>query len=216
MAARFFEKLLTFLFDVVAINVAFVTAFWLRYKSNFFPEAFNPDIDISSYFVPALILTVAWIVLFFITGLYRDWNKESRLDEFMVVSRTVVIGIFLLFLITGAPQIIDFAKTGDVKTFFTRTKLATLFTYGICMLFFSNVNRFTVHTVLTWLFVKGIGVSRVLIIGAHKSGEQLLDDLKRYPSLGYEVKGSLMTMEGRKARFAAVFGSWEPIPIFLK
>jgi len=27
MAARFFEKLLTFTFDVVAINIAFVTAF---------------------------------------------------------------------------------------------------------------------------------------------------------------------------------------------
>ena len=215
MAARFFEKLLTFSFDVVAINVAFVTAFWLRYKSNFFPEAFNPDIDISSYGVPALIFTIAWIVLFFITGLYRDWYKESRLDEFMVVSRTVVVGIFLLFLITGAPRIIDFAKTGDVPTFFTRTKLATLFTYGTCMLFFSNVNRFTMHTVLTWLFVKGIGVSRVLIIGAYKSGEQLLNELKRYPSLGYEVKG-FIDDDGRKKGTSCgglpVLGTYSDIP----
>jgi exopolysaccharide biosynthesis polyprenyl glycosylphosphotransferase len=215
MAARFFEKLLTFTFDVVAINVAFVTAFWLRYKSDLFPEAANHDIDISSYFVPAIIFTIAWIVLFFITGLYRDWYKESRLDEFIVVSRTVAVGTFLLFLITGAPQIIDFAKTGDVQTFFTRTKLATLFTYGACMLFFTNINRFTMHTILTWFFIKGIGVSRVLIIGAHKSGEQLLSNLKKYPSLGYEVKG-FIDDDGRKKGALhgglPVLGTYSDIP----
>ena len=37
MAVRFIEKALTFLFDVIALNVAFATAFWIRYKSNFFP-----------------------------------------------------------------------------------------------------------------------------------------------------------------------------------
>jgi hypothetical protein len=38
----------------------FVTAIWLRYKSDLFPEASNPDLDISSYFVPAVIFTIAW------------------------------------------------------------------------------------------------------------------------------------------------------------
>jgi exopolysaccharide biosynthesis polyprenyl glycosylphosphotransferase len=219
MAVRFLEKLLTFTFDIVAINVAFGTAFWLRYKSNFFPESFNPNIDISLYFVPALILAGAWALLFFMTGLYRDWFKESRLDEFFVVSRTVCVGIFLLFLITGAPQLMDFAKTGDISVFFTRTKLATLFTYAVCMLFFANVNRFTMHTVLSWLFVKGIGVSRVLIVGAHKPGEDLLRELRRFPTLGYEVIG-FIDDDGRKKGTLCggvpVFGTYSEIPAVIK
>ena len=137
MAIRFLEKLITFLFDIIAINVAFFTAFWLRYKSNLFPESFNPYLEPLAYVTPALVMCAVWIILFFFTGLYRDWYKESRIDEFLVVGRTVMTGTFLLFVVTSAPQIIDFANSGDPRVLFTRTKFATVLTYGICMLFFA-------------------------------------------------------------------------------
>ena len=108
MAVRLLEKLLTFLFDILAVNVAFIAAFWLRYKSNLFPEAFNPNLDLANYLTPAMIFSAMWAFLFFVTGLYRDWYKESRLDELFVVSRTVFTGMFLLFLVTSAPEIINF------------------------------------------------------------------------------------------------------------
>ncbi len=213
--ARFLEKLVTFLFDAAAVNVAFVTTFWLRYKSNFFPEAYSPDVDFSTYIVLSLSFTCGWIVLFFLTGLYRDWYKESRFDEFVVVLRTVMIGMFILFLITGGPQIIEFATTGSLSVIFTRTKFATLFTYGSCMLIFATINRFVTHTALAWFFARGIGISNVLIIGANKSGEELLADLKRYPALGYSVKG-FIDDDGRKKGVACgeipVFGTYSDIP----
>jgi exopolysaccharide biosynthesis polyprenyl glycosylphosphotransferase len=215
MVARFFEKIITFLFDVIAVNIAFVTTFWLRYKSNLFPEAYNPDIDFASYFVLSLSFTAGWIALFFFTGLYRDWHKESRLDEFVVVLRTIVIGMFILFLITTAPQIIELAKTGDLTVIFTRTKLATFFTYGSCMLFFATVNRFMMHTALTWLFVKGIVRNNVIIIGATKSSEELIANIKRFPALGYQVKG-FIDDDGRKKGTLCgglpVFGTYSEIP----
>ncbi len=215
MAARFLEKLLTFSFDVIAINIAFVTTFWLRYESDFFPETYNPAIDFSSYFMPSLIVTPAWALLFFFTGLYRDWYKESRFDEFVTVTRTVFAGIFILFLITGAPQLITFAQTGNFSVIFTRTKFATVLTYGGCMLFFATINRFGMHTLLAWLFAKGIGVSNVIIIGANKSGEDLLCNIKRYPALGYEVKG-FVDDDGRKKGASCgglpVLGTYSDIP----
>jgi FlaA1/EpsC-like NDP-sugar epimerase len=215
MGARFLEKLITFLFDVIAVNIALFTTFWLRYKSNFFPETYNPDIDFSSYFILTLSFTAGWMGLFFFTGLYRDWYKESRLDEFFVVLRTVLFGMFILFLITTGPQIIEFAKTGDLAAIATRTKFATFLTYGSCMLFFATANRFVMHTILTWLFVKGIAKSRVVIIGAHKSGEDLLANIKRFPALGYEVKG-FIDDDGRKKGTLCgglpVFGTYSDIP----
>ena len=39
MGIRIFEKLLTLLFDIIAINVAFFATAWLRYASGLFPEA---------------------------------------------------------------------------------------------------------------------------------------------------------------------------------
>jgi exopolysaccharide biosynthesis polyprenyl glycosylphosphotransferase len=219
MGARLLEKLITFVFDIIAVNVAFFTTFWLRYKSNLFPETFNPDIDFSSYFVLTLSFTAGWIGLFFFTGLYRDWYKESRLDEFVVVLRTVLFGMLIIFLITTGPQIIDFANTGKISVIVTRTKFAMLFTYGFCMLFFATADRFIMHTILTWLFVKGIAKNRVVIVGASKSGEDLLESIKRYPALGYEVKG-FIDDDGRKKGSLCgglpVFGTYSDIPAVIR
>ena len=197
MLARFLEKCFTFLFDFLAINIAYFAAFWLRYYSNIFPETFNPELDLASHLIPSLTIATLWILLFFFTGLYREWYKESRLDELFVVARTVLFGIFLLFLVTSAPQIIEFAQKGDPRILFTRTKFTILLIYGFCMLFFATVNRFMMHTILTMLFSRGIAVSNVLIVGANPSGAQLAMDINRFPKLGYRVIGYIDD-DGRK------------------
>lgn len=197
MAVRFIEKLVTFLFDILAINVAFFTAFWLRYQSRIFPESFNPYVEPLAYLTPALVMCAVWILLFFFTGLYRDWYRESRVDEFFVVGRTVLTGIFLILVVTSAPQIIDFAKSGDPRLLFTRTKFATVLIYGACMLFFAASNRFTMHTILGFLFSRGIAVNRILIIGANSSGELLVKNISQYPHLGYKICG-FIDDDGRK------------------
>ncbi len=219
MALRLLEKLITFLFDFLAINIAFFTAFWLRYKSNLFPEAFNPSLELSTYLQPSLTVASLWIILFFFTGLYREWYKESRIDEFFVVSRTVFSGLFILFLVTSAPQVIDFVHSGNPKILFTRTKIPILLTYSSCMLFFATANRFVMHTILTFLFTKGIAISRVLIVGANDSGRQLLKDLKNYPQLGYKVSGFIDDNPARineKIGEVSVSGCYQDIPQIVK
>lgn len=219
MFARFIEKALTFLIDIVAFNVAFATAFWIRYKSNFFPESFNADIEFSSYILLSITVAGCWAALFFVTGLYRDWYKESRLDEFFVVVRTILIGIFLLFLITSASQIIDFATSGNFEQVFTRTKFAVLITYAVCLVFFTTADRFIMHSLLSFLFVRGIGVSKVLIIGAQEPGAQLLDELKHYPQLGYQVKGFVDDngrLTGTQCGGLPVLGTYSDIPALVK
>jgi FlaA1/EpsC-like NDP-sugar epimerase len=197
MGSRFFEKLFTLIFDLMSFAVAFIATFWLRYQSNLFPESFDPAQDLSSYILPLIIMGCAWVLLFFITGLYRDWYKESRFDEFFVVSRTVIIGTTGLFLVTGAPQLIQFATSGDFSVFFTRTKFATLLTYGGCMLFFATLNRFSMHSIASWLFTRGIGTRKMLIIGANEFGEKLAAQMRKFPQLGYRITGFLDD-DGRK------------------
>ncbi|MBN1130560.1 MAG: sugar transferase [Chitinispirillaceae bacterium] len=219
MGNRVLEKLLTLLFDVTAITVAFYTTLWLRYFSRIYPETYNPDIDLSSYFIPSMVMNGCWIALFFFGGLYREWYKESRLDEFLVVARTVLIGMFGLFLITSAQQIVDFASTGDWRHLFTRTKTASILTYGGCMLFFATLNRFAIHSFRSFLFTKGIAVSKVLIIGANESGERLIKEIHAYARLGYRVVG-FIDDDGRKTgqQHAGypVLGTYSDIPEIVK
>jgi exopolysaccharide biosynthesis polyprenyl glycosylphosphotransferase len=166
-----------------------------------------------------MVMNSCWIVLFFFGGLYREWYKESRLDEFLVVARTVIIGMFGLFLITSAQQIVDFANTGDWRIMFTRTKTASLLTYGSSMLFFATLNRFTIHSFLSFLFKKGIAISKVLIIGANESGERLVREIHAYARLGYRVVG-FIDDDGRKngQEFSGypVLGTYSDIPAIVK
>jgi len=220
MGIRFIEKPLTFLFDICAINVAFFTAVWLRYVSHLFPESYIPHIDFLLYINPTLLLiNCMWLFLFFINGLYREWYRESRFDEFVLVARAVAIGIFFVFILTSSKQIIAFADTGDLRVLFTRTKLATLFSYGVCMLFFSTVCRFAIHSLLSVLFSRGIGVSKVLIVGANQSGELLVKEIHAYARLGYRVSG-FIDDDGRKkgTTFAGykVLGTYSDLPAIVK
>lgn len=214
MAIRVIEKIITFIFDFLAINFAFFTAFWLRYKSNFFPNTYNPSVELISYLQPSIIVALIWITLFFFTGLYRDWYKESRIDEFFVVSRTVLFGLFLLFLITSAPQIFEFVYSGHPGVFFTPTKFPILITYGSCMLFFATINRFAMHTILAILFAQGIAVNKVLIIGANDSGKKLIKNLINYPHLGYKVIGLIDNddnLKGKLIEGKSVLGNYHDI-----
>ncbi|MFP4416908.1 MAG: sugar transferase [Chitinivibrionales bacterium] len=215
MGTRLAEKVLTFVFDILAFFVAFYTTFWLRYQSGFFPEALNPALNFNDYYHPMVILSCGWAILFFITGLYRDWYKESRLDEFFAVAKTVLVGTFLLFLLTSGPQIIAFARSGDPQILFTRTKFATLFTYGGCMLFFATFDRFMMHSFLAWLFSRGIGVQSLVIIGATEEGEKLFKKISGFPQLGYRVVGFIDDDGRKKGNTIAgkpVLGTYSDIP----
>ncbi len=219
MGTRFFEKIITFLFDILAVNAAFAATFWLRYKSSLFPETYNPDLLFADYITPSVILTVLWILLFFFTGLYRDWYKESRIDEFFVVARTVLFGIFILFLLISADEIIQFATTGSRPTLLTRTQLVFLTTYASCMLVSATINRFAMHTLLAWIFSKGIWVKNIVVVGATDEGKKLVREIDTYPHLGYKVIG-FIDDDGRKKGTECgglpIFGTYSNLPEIIK
>jgi len=220
MGIRLFEKVLTVLADILAINIAFFSTIWLRYASGIFPETYNPQIDFSSYVNLVLVfINAMWLFMFFVNGLYREWYKESRFDEFLVVTRAVFAGMLLVFIITSSQQIIDFIHTGSWKLLFTRTKLATLATYGSCALLFASLSRFIIHSLFPIFFSRGIGMGKVLIIGANPSGERLVKEIHAYSRLGYRVEG-FIDDDGRKkgSVFAGhkVLGTYSDLPSIVK
>ncbi len=219
MGTRIFEKILTFIFDFVAISLAFAAAFFLRYKSGVFPSTYDPNLLFADYRDPMLILSGTWLILFFLTGLYRDWYKESRVDEFFVVCRTVLFGAGLLFLIISADDIITFARTGVVPHLFSQTRFTVLATYIGCVLVMATLNRFLMHTLLAWFFARGIWVSKMAIIGADDSSHSLIRSVHQHPQLGCEVVGFFDKDGAKKNTVVAghpVFGDYSDMPETIK
>ncbi len=216
MGNRFLEKLITFLFDALAINGAFLCAVWLRFQSGFFSSSYNPDMVFSNYFIPSLMTTVLWLFFYFLTGLYRDWFKESRLDEFLVVARTVIIGILVLFVMLVSDQLVEFVQTGRLPNLFSQTRVATLFTYGGCLLVSSTAIRFIMHTLYANLYKKGIAVRNLAIVGAHDTALKLINEVKQYPQLGYKFVGFIDEEMSGEYEGNPIIGKFKDIPHLTK
>jgi hypothetical protein len=91
-------------------------------------------------------------------------QRVTGVIECFVVSGQFFIGIFLLFLLTTAPEIIEIQQKSRFLDAFTRTRFAILFTYGACMLFFAAVITFYMHTIMGLLFAKRICCIIIFII----------------------------------------------------
>ena len=56
MSVRFAEKAVTFLFDLFAVNIAFFTAYWIRFSSGLFAHETGAAPATFTYLEPSFIL----------------------------------------------------------------------------------------------------------------------------------------------------------------
>jgi len=212
MGNRALEKLLTFFLDAVMFTASFWLVFWIRYESGFFLGTFDPKSIPENYLIPSVILNSLWLFLFFITGLYRDWFKESRLDEFLVVSRTILFGIFTLFVIASSEQLISFFENGELPDLFSHHQTVIVLIYGAVILTITTMNRFILHTIHASLFRKGIGVRNLAIVGANDSADKLVHELSTHSQLGYRVVGFIDEEQTGEHIGFPILGTAEDIP----
>lgn len=194
---KYIIKPLVFIGDFLFINLAFAAIFWLRFQSGYLTASYDPDKLLADYLAPMLLIWVYWFILFIFSGLYRNWTKESRVDQAIVVIKTITIGILFISLITSWNQIMELVKTGDWHVLFTRTKATIILQYWISLSFFTVFDRILLDTIFKRLMASGIGANSVLIIGANESGKELRASLDKYPTLGHRVVG-YVDDDGRK------------------
>lgn len=186
---KYFLKLLIFTGDFLACNFAAAFIFWVRFKSGFLPDTYNPEKTLLEYSDTLFVLWAYWIILFLFSGLYRNWTKESRFDQAFVVFRTIVTGCLFIFLATGYEQFLGFFESLDWRVVFTTSKAVTLLQYGLSLILFCTLDRILLDTLFKKLLIRGIGADNVAVVGANESGLELMKKVERYPALGYHVIG---------------------------
>ena len=82
-------RYLAFLADLTSINLSLILIFWLRHLSGFFVSSYDPSRSFWHFSQPALLLSLAWVVYFFFSGLYRDWFLHSRIAQIILVSKEI-------------------------------------------------------------------------------------------------------------------------------
>ena len=163
--------------DVVLINLGFVLAYWIRYQFQWpLPVAAENYIPFGAYVPMEVILTTLLIVGYAFQKVYVYRRGRSWLDETQALLNGTATGVMSMVVITYFLPDLSYSRTLFPISAMTIFALLTL-------------SRIVRSTVLKQLRKKGIGIRRILIVGAGELGRTVMRTIAAHPELGYQVAG---------------------------
>jgi len=163
--------------DIVLINIAFALSYYVRYQLQWIravAEAFY--VPFSAYVPVSLALTAILLLVFKAEGLYDRRRGSSWLDDtytiFTGTLASIAIMIFIFFLYRA--------------NFYSRL----IFLYAVLLIgTFLSLSRLVERRVAHYMRRRGVGVDRVLIVGAGVVGKAIMRSILARPELGYRSVG---------------------------
>jgi exopolysaccharide biosynthesis polyprenyl glycosylphosphotransferase len=162
---------------MVLINLAFAAAYWVRYDLQWFRSVDPANYAPFRMYIPfALVLTVLLMIAYKLGGVYNQPRGASWLDEVYALVGSTTTGIVIVTAITFWFRPLVYSR------------LMFLWAGGIIITLLS-LSRLIKRWVLESRMRRGIGVDRLLIVGAGEVGRRLMRNIVAQPELGYQVIG---------------------------
>ncbi len=162
--------------DAAFVWLAFMLAHFLRYEREVGGEIqFWNDEPFSTFYKPAALFLGLSLFVFQVRGVYTLPRSTTFLDE-----STLVIG----GLITAMAGVVLAAYFLG----FFPSRLMFLYAW-ITALVFLIVKRGFLRHARKWLWERGIGVDRVLVVGSGAAGQRVMQAMLGQPSLGCNLVG---------------------------
>lgn len=190
------EKLLIFISDFIFINSAWAVYYYIRIETGWIPY-----LTPTSFFVPSLVIYIYWLIVFGFSGLYQHWFVRSRFDEFSSVVKYVSIGCFILFFAIFLDDAVN--NTRAISRYL-------ILIYWSLMIFFVSIGRILIRSFQINMLEKGIGLRNTIIIGTGQRAIDLNTLVKKFPQLGYNVKG-FVSLNGKIINEYKLLGTLEEI-----
>ena len=170
--------------DVVAVGLALIAAYYLRYRFGWF-EGTPPNRFL--FLAPvAIAFAGATVIGGLSLGMYSRFRTAGPIDRVARSAGMVTIGVLLA---VTATFFIFIDRLEPV-----RNVMPIAWLLGIA---FVALGRSLLATALRVLAQRGIGVQRVLLIGAGAEGREVGGRLTRDPSRRYQLVGFLDDFESR-------------------
>ena len=194
--------------DVILINLAFACAYWIRYSLQWFAEVDEAFLVPFASFVPiSLATTVLLIGIYKLTGVYNMPRGASWFDEVHRLTTSTATGIILMVFV-----IVFFFR----PLFYSRL---VFFYASVLIVLFLSLSRLGKRSARNWLRRRGLGVDRLLIVGAGEVGRTVMRNIVAQPALGYQIVGFVDDDPGKGStdigRFKAL-GNTANIPQVVK
>jgi len=169
------ERAFLILADILALNLGLFLMYWLRFRSGVAPAV--ADLSPVSYLIPALWITIYWLIIFAFNGLYKTSWDVSRIDEALSLFKAITLGVLVMAV-----------ATLDLSDPFPISRLV-VFGYWLTLLVLLNIFRLSVRGVEKHFQSRGYGRRRAVIVGVAERGEMLLREICEYRALGYDILG---------------------------
>ena len=175
--------------DVLAIIVSFTVFYGIRVNSGLF--SFPPAAPLPDFLQVTSFVVLAWLALFWFSGVYIAVHNRALFDEFISVLKVISLG----FVVLVTAIYIDIATSGvpsDVSAAEPESnRFVSLLIYFLLMTSAIGLGRYVVRRGLRRLRKLGIGLRRTIIIGDSPKSRQLLEMFSAHPELGYAVVGTV-------------------------
>lgn len=170
--------------DAVAIFGAFMVAYYVRIESGVLPV--SSMLPLSRFAQIAFLITVAWLVIFALCGLYSLRSTRRGLSEFSRIAAAITIGMLTVIAVIFFWRVEFFSRLVIVFAF-----IASLITVSLA--------RAGVRLLQRSFFRYGIGVRRAVIVGTGPQA-QLIAHLLTSGNRGYRVLGLIEPRHRAKRR----------------
>jgi exopolysaccharide biosynthesis polyprenyl glycosylphosphotransferase len=165
--------------DSLLIVLAFILSYLIRYRLQWF-RSVDPvfQTDFSSYILSCLALVAILFLLFHFSGVYRQRRDRLWLEEIYTIASATTIGVVSLITVNLVFRPLLYSR------------LLFLYT-AILVVLLLGISRFVISLIRGYLRRHGIGVQRVVLIGAGDVGRMVMRTIAARPGLGYELVGFL-------------------------
>lgn len=161
--------------DLVVIQVAFVLAYWMRYRWEWFREI-TFDAPFSAYIPFQIAWTLLLLLTFRLDRVYPPQMGAAWLEEMYRILNAVAKSTLALMAVVFFSQSLFYSRL----MFLEAALLVVLLLGGL---------RFVESRVERHLRRRGVGVVRALIVGAGDLGRAVMRAALARPELGYRILG---------------------------
>jgi exopolysaccharide biosynthesis polyprenyl glycosylphosphotransferase len=158
--------------DLISLFLAFILAYLIRFNlelpayTNLWP--FSDYFKFFPYFLPV------WVIIFALEGLYNIRRAKRGLKEFSSIFLGVSAGIMVMVVVLFLTR------------FFLFSRLVILYAWVLAIILVA-LDRFLLKTFQRYLYKKGIGLHRAIIVGTQDLGRGIAKEIEKNPSLGFKL-----------------------------
>lgn len=172
------QRVADVIFDALFVYLGIGLAYLLRYTYSVGGEVSPRDYEpFSTFQRPALALIAMTLIALFLRGAYRLPRWTGLLDQGLLIAGAVTTSVGGLVLFAYLLQ-------------FSPSRLVFIFAWAIIIPLLW-LRRLVSKSVQSWLWARGIGVIRVLVVGSNETSRRVMQAVVNQPGLGYSLVGFL-------------------------